>query len=1545
MSTPSAGERDEFPRSVKEAKEHIRQIRRDKGLGDEVDQIGNNASDLQSALGVLSHDLYQTSTHFLLELIQNADDNSYDTDTPTLSIVYSPGKIKIHCNERGFSKRNLEAICRICKSTKSGRSKTAGFVGEKGIGFKSVFKVASVVWISSGHYSFKFNRDGHLGMIAPIWEEFPDTVRKGGTSICLQLAKDCDEFRIVEELSSYDEKILLFLRRLRRLEISVKPPRLFLSRTIDTVLAREAPFLGENNSNYTVLLRNGERKRFFVWRHTANKMPLETRRPGISSSELILAFPFQGHEGHFNIEPECEDQSVYAFLPIRNCGFPFLLQGDFLLSANREDVQDDSQWNQKLATEAAKAFVGAVQAMGKLSNALRWRWLSYIPTTSSQTFFFEAIRANINKSLQVAPILESEAGYIRVPTKLTYAPSEMRDRDGRPFLDDPNTLKKHVASKYITHGAKWPSLRELGVVEQNSTQFSLDLYAALGDNAASFMSKRSGRWHDDLAKSLVATHLVSDYTNLPVIPTQDGSWVAPAGKRNVFFPSENLKNIPGGIDIHIVDERAVASSVRRKLFEECGVGQLNNVAVRGMIIKAHTGTKPKAADLSPEVLLSHLVFFFDTKDELAKPPVMQVATDTGNVRASDTVYQHSDQPGSASTIPTNKVLSHKYSFLHPIYSRHGSTPARRTEFQAYIREHLSVEIYPRLTPLKTSTIHPDFKALMEHDDENLWLSVLKNGWTTYQQFFPRIKNLLKGQQVRTISGEVKPVSETWIPLPHFVNEFGKHVPFIDLSDINDQAWPAILEPLAVEMIDNIRFYTRCLESVRQDASVSDAKICRILRNLEDKAEHETEASGISAMRSSFEKNELVFIPASKSGGNRLWVSPFECFWRGEPWLTQSVGLAAVHPDLETLFRTHIKISDSTDRHIIKEAEALEYFPQPVPYDRVVRIVLALNKLAKKGEELPIDQIKKLAIFPIVTTPQDEPYESLTSVDSKKPWLIADRAHLRQHFRDVVPVLAFKPEFIHKIRFLIQKLGLEERFLSKLASSVTEALGDVTPSKKLTMEYRERSKHFFRLIPTDQANTKQLVSSYNRIEVYTCSKVVQYWKATLGLSPVQSAHTEGVVFLEVDYAGDLRLYLREGYEDERYPCELAEQLRNFFNVPYQHLDLLTVSLSAPDERVESLFDARGISPWIEDDLVSENGEDDGEVGVYNPVQRPIPSKKSRLRTSAGTRFSSLFGHTRFTPSFFKNKSGEQLPSYNAAVDRSRQNAIGRPAEPRTFTMAQSLPALKGTLRELNFAQTGAAIVGTPSKPMTLLERLRLLAHLGPDMGEAIVSDILATVLGIQYDKQRMWSAKDQRRNAVAAFNFTDTQGRFSGFLMRLDGMSGKAEGYTRLIYHLDVKTSSHDSFKMTQEELNRARENSVHSQPDPEDAAPSKHVSVLVLISDIRTEPKIRFLADPWDLFEDGQLILQNPRTYDARLNLRLRQAAKKPAAGEVGFDAVQFKKPDNVVLKDEPAPDYEEDNKKAMKRPAARRANGTAPGGEKTVAGPSSARGPSGVPR
>ena len=122
----------------------IEQIRREKfGIGLNLSIEGQSLTDqLKSLIGRslerLSKELYNTDMHFVLELIQNADDNDYSTQ-PCLIFVIDSKKINIYNNELGFEEQHIQALCDIGRSTK-GKHKQ-GYIGQKGIGFKSVFTV------------------------------------------------------------------------------------------------------------------------------------------------------------------------------------------------------------------------------------------------------------------------------------------------------------------------------------------------------------------------------------------------------------------------------------------------------------------------------------------------------------------------------------------------------------------------------------------------------------------------------------------------------------------------------------------------------------------------------------------------------------------------------------------------------------------------------------------------------------------------------------------------------------------------------------------------------------------------------------------------------------------------------------------------------------------------------------------------------------------------------------------------------------------------------------------------------------------------------------------------------------------------------------------------------------------------------------------------------------------------------------------------------------------------------------------------------------
>lgn len=115
--------------------EHIKSIYEGFGIDTEHETerkvINNLQGVLQRGLEKLANDLFSEQGHFVLELIQNADDNQYPSDClPTLRFVVSSDRILVCNNEIGFQPANVNAICNIGNSTK-GKHKQ-GYTGHKG---------------------------------------------------------------------------------------------------------------------------------------------------------------------------------------------------------------------------------------------------------------------------------------------------------------------------------------------------------------------------------------------------------------------------------------------------------------------------------------------------------------------------------------------------------------------------------------------------------------------------------------------------------------------------------------------------------------------------------------------------------------------------------------------------------------------------------------------------------------------------------------------------------------------------------------------------------------------------------------------------------------------------------------------------------------------------------------------------------------------------------------------------------------------------------------------------------------------------------------------------------------------------------------------------------------------------------------------------------------------------------------------------------------------------------------------------------------------
>ena len=322
--------------------EHISKIRSDFQASDRVKES------LRNAIQTLAEDLYSKDTHFIFELIQNAEDNTYKDAEPFLSFqlvnqcpidMQAPnGALIVQNNETGFTYENVDAICAVGKTTKS---KSLGYIGEKGIGFKSVFKVSATPHIISNGYCFclpEYDEETGLGYIVPRWldnaEELPGNAQ---TTIVLPLNKNDFDYAVIEEmLRDIEPETILFLSKIEEIQI--------VTDTGDNLT-----ILKDNKDLPLVqLLVEGEKQgktfstvaEFLLFTKTFEKPDHvhHEKRIDIDKRDVSVAFPLT-HD---------TDQAgkLFAYLPVRSgTGLPFIINSDFILTSSREEIQINTPWN------------------------------------------------------------------------------------------------------------------------------------------------------------------------------------------------------------------------------------------------------------------------------------------------------------------------------------------------------------------------------------------------------------------------------------------------------------------------------------------------------------------------------------------------------------------------------------------------------------------------------------------------------------------------------------------------------------------------------------------------------------------------------------------------------------------------------------------------------------------------------------------------------------------------------------------------------------------------------------------------------------------------------------------------------------------------------------------------------------------------------------------------------------------------------------------------------------------------------------------------
>jgi hypothetical protein len=364
---------------------------------------------LNNSIQTLATDLYNKDTHFIFELIQNAEDNAYGELEPSLFFYLakhdptnSPdttGALIIQNNEVGFSSKNVSAICAVGKTTKS---KMNGYIGEKGIGFKSVFRVTSIPHIFSKGYWFclpELDKETGFRYIVPQWiSPPPNEAILNQTTIILPLDKDGFGYERIEQmLKELRPETILFLSKIKRIKIETDTGyKLSISKDDS-----EAPFVqllieGERDSELI-----SESLGFLLYTQNFDKPKnvKQEKREGINTRDVSIAFPLgEGMQGA---------GKVFAYLPLElDSGLPFVINADFILTSSREDFHRDNPWNQWLRDCVTTAFVNAFAEWVDIER-YRARIFAFIPL-QAHIDFLKPIVQSIQNELKNCSVIPTE---------------------------------------------------------------------------------------------------------------------------------------------------------------------------------------------------------------------------------------------------------------------------------------------------------------------------------------------------------------------------------------------------------------------------------------------------------------------------------------------------------------------------------------------------------------------------------------------------------------------------------------------------------------------------------------------------------------------------------------------------------------------------------------------------------------------------------------------------------------------------------------------------------------------------------------------------------------------------------------------------------------------------------------------------------------------------------------------------------------------------------------------------------------------------------
>ncbi len=504
--------------------------------------------------GSLAAGLYDDRTHFIFELLQNAEDalgrRGEWHGSRKVSFTLSATRLTLSHFGKPFDEADVRSVCDIAESTKNESS-----IGRFGLGFKSVYTVTDLPEIHSGDEDFAIEN-----------YVFPKRLERS--------ARAPDETQIILPLKPQDTTAaqeitagfrhlgpgaLLFLRHIDEINWSVEggPSGFYLRNTPET--------LGPNVQRVTVIGQESGQpevdQNWLVFRRDV--FSAEGKKVGrVEIAFSVVAV--KDAPGRWAVQPLARSPLVVFFPTVVESHLGFLVQGPYRTTPSRDNIPPGDPWNQHLVKETSSLLVEALRWMRDEAmldiSVLRCLPLDRekFPKDSRFAPMFDAVR----QSFQEEPLLPAFDGkYVAAYQAKLARTQELRE------LFSPEQLASLFGSEVsawlsddITE-VKTPEIRKYLMRELDIDEIRPEKIIPLLSRA--FLEAQPDEWISRLYEFLnsqgraVRAHL----DTIPLIRLEDGSHVVARenGKAKAFLPSAIATSFP-------TVRRAVCTTPEVRLF-------------------------------------------------------------------------------------------------------------------------------------------------------------------------------------------------------------------------------------------------------------------------------------------------------------------------------------------------------------------------------------------------------------------------------------------------------------------------------------------------------------------------------------------------------------------------------------------------------------------------------------------------------------------------------------------------------------------------------------------------------------------------------------------------------------------------------------------------------------------------------------------------------------------------------------------------------------------------------------------------------------------